>query len=295
MFGENHAHMIMDGVNYKNAVAVHREAPCEELVRERLLSYRDAGIDFVRDGGDGYGVSMLARAIAPEYGIRYLSPSFAIHKKGLYGAIVGHSFEDGDGMRELIDRAAREGADFIKLMASGILDFSVYGALSPGPLPKEEITSFIRHAHSLDLAVMVHVNGDESVRRCIEAGADSIEHGFYMSPGTVSLFMGEDAPVWVPTVAVTDAILGRGEFNEENLRKIHSSQMENIRRALEAGANIALGSDCGAYRLPHPTGVEREYKCFLEAGEGIAGIDGILKRGEAIIRERFAERKNIRK
>ncbi|MCR4894178.1 MAG: amidohydrolase family protein [Eubacteriales bacterium] len=295
MFGENHAHIIMDGINYRKAVAIHRESPCEAVVRERLAAYRDAGITFVRDGGDGYGVSMLARRLAPEYGIRYLSPSFAIHKRGLYGAIVGHSFEDEAGMKGLIDRAARDGADFIKLMASGILDFSEYGTLSPGPLPRQETVTFIRYAHSMDLAVMVHVNGDESVRTCIEAGADSIEHGFYMSAETLSLFRGEDAPVWVPTVAVTDAILGKGEFNEENLLKIHTSQMANIRRALETGANIALGSDCGAYRLPHPSGVANEYRCFLQAGEGLSGIDAVLERGEAIIRERFAERRNIRK
>lgn len=295
MFGENHAHIIMDGINYKTAVAIHRESPCESVVRQRLEAYRKAGITFVRDGGDSLGVSMLARSIASEYGIRYLSPSFGIHRKGLYGAIVGHAFEDEDSMKELIDRAAEDGADFIKLMASGILDFSVYGSLSPGPLPKREISAFTAHAHSLGLAVMVHVNGDETIRNCIEAGADSIEHGFYMSEETLELFRGEDAPVWVPTVAVTDAILGTGEFDEENLSRIHSSQMKNIGRALEIGANIALGSDCGAYRLPHPIGVEREYACFRQASEGVEDIDGIVLRGEAIIRERFGERKNIRK
>ena len=112
MFGECHAHMIMDGVNYKKAVAIHRDGPCEPVVRERLQAYRDAGIAFVRDGGDALGVSMLARALAPEYGIRYLSPSFGIHKKGLYGAIVGHSFEDESSMKGLIDRATEDGADF---------------------------------------------------------------------------------------------------------------------------------------------------------------------------------------
>ncbi|MBO4360584.1 MAG: amidohydrolase family protein [Eubacteriaceae bacterium] len=295
MFGELHTHIIMDGVNYKDAVAIHRQGPCEAVVRERLEAYRSAGIAFIRDGGDHMGVSMLARALAPEYGIKYLSPSHGIHRKGLYGAIVGHAFEDEYSMKALIDSAAKDGADFIKLMASGILDFSEFGALSPGPLPKREIVSFVKHAHSLGLAVMVHVNGDATVRDCIEAGADSIEHGFYMHRGTLDLFRGDDAPVWVPTVAVTDALMGCGRFDEENLSRIHASQMANIRRALEIGANVALGSDCGAYRLPHPEGLGREYRCFRQAGEGINDIDGMLERGEALIRERFAERRNIRR
>lgn len=285
----------MDGINYKKAVALHREAPCESVIRERLAAYRDASVDFVRDGGDALGASMLAKALAPEYGIRYLSPSFGIHKKGLYGAIVGKAFDDERSMLALIDRAAEDGADFIKLMASGILDFSEYGTLSPGPLTERETVTFIRHAHSLGLAVMVHVNGDENIRRTVEAGADSIEHGFYMSEKTLKLFRGDDGPVWIPTVAVADAITGTGEFNEEQLKKIYSSQMDMIRKALSEGANIALGSDCGAYRLPHPEGVSREYDCFLRAGKGIDDIDGIIRRGENLIRERFGERRCIRK
>ena len=39
MFGECHAHMLMDGVNYREAVARHRDAVCEEKVREFFEAY----------------------------------------------------------------------------------------------------------------------------------------------------------------------------------------------------------------------------------------------------------------
>ena len=84
MFGECHAHVLMDGINYRQAVERHKERPEEKAVRKCLEAYREAGISFVRDGGDNCGVSLLAKKIAPEYGIDYRTPVFAIHKEGHY-------------------------------------------------------------------------------------------------------------------------------------------------------------------------------------------------------------------
>ena len=85
MFGECHAHALMDGVNYREAVALHREKANEEAVRQCLRAYQEAEVSFVRDGGDPYGVASLAARLAPEYGIDYRTPVFAIHKNGHYG------------------------------------------------------------------------------------------------------------------------------------------------------------------------------------------------------------------
>lgn len=57
MFGECHAHIIMDGQNYKRAIALHEERINEEIIRIRLQEYRKRGIKFIRDGGDALGVS----------------------------------------------------------------------------------------------------------------------------------------------------------------------------------------------------------------------------------------------
>ena len=52
MFGECHAHMLMDGIDYREAVKLHRESVCESKIREYFEAYRRAGVSFVRDGGD---------------------------------------------------------------------------------------------------------------------------------------------------------------------------------------------------------------------------------------------------
>ena len=55
-----------------------------------------------------------ARDLAPEYGIEYITPLFAIHKKGHYGGIVGYGFETMGEYRELVRLAKEKKSDFIK-------------------------------------------------------------------------------------------------------------------------------------------------------------------------------------
>ena len=96
MFGECHAHMIMDGVNYKKAVAQHKDKVVDAVIRQRFEEYAKRGIFFIRDGGDACAVTKRAAQLACEYGITYRTPVFAIHKRGHYGGIVGLCCKVGD-------------------------------------------------------------------------------------------------------------------------------------------------------------------------------------------------------
>lgn len=265
MFGECHAHMIMDGVNYKEAVALHKDSVCEAAVRKHLQECKDAGVSFVRDGGDARNVSKLAKELAPEYGIEYRTPIFAIHKKGHYGGIVGHAFEDWKEYKELISRAKAEGADFIKIMVSGILDFAHAGTLSEDGLTREEIHYMINTAHDVGMAVMAHCNGDRTCYDTIEAGVDSLEHGFFMEEETLAL-LAEKQTVWIPTCAPVGNLLGCGRFPDEEVQKNLDMQLERIQKAASLHACIGLGSDAGAYLVPHGKGTMDEYEYLHRAG-----------------------------
>ena len=50
MFGECHAHIFLNGRNYKEAVALHKNHVSEEAIRQAFAEYRKRGITFVRDG-----------------------------------------------------------------------------------------------------------------------------------------------------------------------------------------------------------------------------------------------------
>ena len=181
MFGECHAHIIMDGVNYRHAIDLHRNGPDDNVIREHLKIYQDRGITFVRDGGDALGVSARAKELAPEYGIDYRTPVFAIHKEGHYGSIVGKSFSTMPEFYKRVLEAKEQSADFIKIMTTGLLDFNAHGAITGTPLDAAEVKEMVHIAHEEGMAVMSHTNGTYGVQAAVEAGVDSLEHGNYMN------------------------------------------------------------------------------------------------------------------
>ena len=289
MFGECHAHLFMNGYNYHEAVKLHRDGPKEDDIREKLRLYQKQGVTFVRDGGDTLGVSALARKIAPEYGIDYRTPLFAIHKNGHYGGIVGYGFDDWKEYHSLVKRAIREGADFIKVMFSGILDFDRDGALTEGPLTRDEIREMIHIAHEEGMAVMAHVNGADAVRNAVEAGVDSVEHGNFTDEDCLQA-LAESNAVWVPTYVTITNLIGSGRFDDASLRRLTAQQGERIRRGFELGATIALGSDAGAYRVPHGQGIADEYREFHRITAPLFPKDELdvrLASAEEEIRTRF--------
>lgn len=292
MFGECHAHVIMDGKNYKAAVALHKERPNEAVIREHLTAWQQAGITFVRDGGDAYGVSERARELAGEYGIDYRSPIFAIHRRGHYGGIVGLPFDDRKGYRDLVDRARERGADFIKIMISGIMEFDTYGKLTEEGLEPELISYMIETAHDAGLKVMAHGNGDRTVQAALNAGVDTLEHGNYMEEETLCQ-LAESETIWVPTFSPIGNLVGCGRFPDEQVRAILKRQQEAVQFAFERGARIGLGSDSGAYLVSHGQGLMDEYAFMKEAvgWENVGALDRRLAESEKWIRKEMKARK----
>ena len=179
MYGELHMHVFMNGCDYKKAVSDNKDKVDTAHVRAVLAAYRDAGITFLRDGGDHYGAGQYARELAPEYGITYLTPIFAIHKEGRYGSVVGKAWRDMREARAYIAEVKAKHGDFIKIMTTGILDFNEYGVISSEELSYDEVRELVNMAHGEGLRVMSHTNGSRAVINAVRAGADSIEHGYY--------------------------------------------------------------------------------------------------------------------
>lgn len=273
-------------------MAIHKEKPDEGAIREHLTAWQQAGITFVRDGGDAYGVSERARELAGEYGIDYRSPIFAIHRRGHYGGIVGLPFDDRKGYRDLVDRARERGADFIKIMISGIMEFDTYGKLTEEGLEPELISYMIETAHDAGLKVMAHGNGDRTVQAALNAGVDTLEHGNYMEEETLCQ-LAESETIWVPTFSPIGNLVGCGRFPDEQVRAILKRQQEAVQFAFERGARIGLGSDSGAYLVSHGQGLMDEYAFMKEAvgRENVGALDRRLAESEKWIQKEMKARK----
>lgn len=289
MFGECHMHMLMDAQNYRRAVLLHADGVREDDIRKKFRQYKERDITFLRDGGDGLGVSERAAQIAPEFGITYRTPLFAIHKKGHYGEIVGHGFSDWKEYRALVKKVRDGGGDFIKVMLSGIMDFGREGALTEASLTPEEIREMIHIAHEEGFAVMAHVNGADAIRAAVCAGVDSVEHGNFADEDCLQA-MADSHAVWVPTYVTITNLIGSGRFDDGPLLRLRKRQGDAVRRGFELGVKIAAGSDAGAYRVPHGQGLLDEYREFCRITQPVmsrAELDKRLALAETQIKNTF--------
>jgi len=287
VFGECHGHMALDGVDYAAAKERHAGGADRAWVNSVLASYRDAGVTFFRDGGDAWGVSAYAKTVAADYGIDYRSPLFAIHKRGTYGGIVGRGFDTPREFAALVAEAAAGGADFIKIMTTGIMDFDTYGRIVYGEgLEPALVREMVHIAHEEGFAVMAHVNGARAVLDAVEAGVDSVEHGNYLGAECIAA-LAESPCCLVPTATVARNQIGAGRFDDTVLTRIWEQSQQTIRAAFDAGVTIALGSDAGAVGVPHPAGIADEYSCFAHVIADKQVLESRLQAGEAFIRETF--------
>ena len=243
---------------------VLNEAPSYRTIRAVRHAHATllAGFTTLRDlgtEGAGYADVALKRAIAEDLvpGPRLKVASRAIVASGCYGPARGlfrpdcclpQGAEEVSGCGEVV-RAVRHqaahGADWIKL----------YGDYRVGPegetrptFGEDELKAAIACAHDLNRPVAVHATSDEAIRRALEAGCDTIEHGYECRRETFAL-MARKGCAFLPTLTARDAIASyRHEHTEGDP---HSAAMRQLavtfRIAIEEGVTIGCGSDVGVF------------------------------------------------
>lgn len=284
MKADCHIHMLLDGVDWKAAIAGHADRLDIPLIRKRLAQYRQAGFTYLRDGGDRWGVGKAARRLAGEYGIRYRTPLAPLCHAGHYGGFIGKKYENLREYADFVAQNGENGGDFIKIMISGLMDFDHCGQLSEPGLDPAEIRELIHIAHEEGFAVMAHANGARTVEAAAAAGVDSVEHGAYLDDDALCA-MKENDTVWCPTISTVANLRGKGRFNEREVAAIYETAAENIRRFAGMGGLIAPGSDAGAWAVPHCGGSLDEYAHLNRVlGENCGGI---LNRGVEKVAEKF--------
>ena len=277
-----HIHMVLDGADWKKSIHRHDAGIREDWIRSVLQRYQELGFVYLRDGGDRWGIGARARALVPEYGITYRTPLANLCKAGHYGAFIGERYENLRHFARQVEAHRENGADFIKIMISGLMDFDHFGVLSEEGLPAAEIREMIHIAHEEGFSVMAHANGARTVEAAAAAGVDSIEHGAYLD-GDALRAMAENGTVWVPTLSTVGNLRGKGRFDENAVGRILESAMDNVRTFADLGGYIAPGTDAGAWAVPH--GSLTEYALLEQAlGEN---AEAILQKGIARIVERF--------
>jgi imidazolonepropionase-like amidohydrolase len=253
-----HTHMLLHPYN---------ERSWEDQVRSESLELRTlrsgkhardtllAGFVAVRElGTEGAGLADVALKTAIQDGIvqgpRIYAATRAIVLRGCYGpdpedpakpkgaqCVAGE-----DEIRAAVREQAAAGADWIKVYAD--YRHGSRGAVAP-TFSLKELRALCDEAQKRGLPVAAHATTDEGIRRAVEAGVRTIEHGSGASAETLALMV-QKGVVLCPCLAANEAIVRYAGHQGPIVERLNAAKA-GFQRALAAGVTIACGSDAGVF------------------------------------------------
>jgi len=261
---EGHSHLFLhpyNEVGWNDQVL--KESRVERLARATVHARKTllAGFTTTRDlGTEGAGYDDVGLKLAIKKGIvpgpHMLVATRAIVATGSYGPKeLSYDVEapvkgaaEADGMDALIREVRTQigkGADLIKIYAD--YRWGVNKKAAP-TFTVDELKVAVEVAGSSGRSVVVHASTEEGMRRSIEAGVTTIEHG---DGGTAEIFtlMKKKGIALCPTLAAGDAIEQYGGWKKgvdpEPVEIRYKRQ--SFSAALAAGVTICMGGDVGVF------------------------------------------------
>ncbi|GAA0194492.1 amidohydrolase family protein [Fulvivirga kasyanovii] len=173
-----------------------------------------------------------------------------------------------DEARKAVRQRYKNGADVIKITATGgVLSVAKDGS---GPQFKmDELKAIVETAKEYGMITAAHAHGAEGMKRAVEAGITSIEHGTMMTPEVMDL-MKQKGTYYVPTISagkfVAEQAKIEGYYPAVVVPKalaIGPQIQKTFAEAYKRGVKIAFGTDAGVF--PHGEN-GKEFGYMVEAG-----------------------------
>jgi imidazolonepropionase-like amidohydrolase len=264
---------------------ISRETDMQQVVRTAANAQKclRAGLTTVRDLGGRRDVVPTVRDAINQgriAGPRILSCNFPITVTGGHLHFVGWEANEEWELRRAVRTIVKEGADVVKICASG-------GNMTTESNPlmvqysAEQLAVVVEEAHKLDTPVAAHAIPAESIRNCIEAGIDTIEHCVWLGPDGGPAYDAEamaTAAAKGLTASITLAGVFRGYLADapqsERIREnmgiqgpLEEERVQLFRNIWESGVNLIVSSDAGVRYTPPD-----EYYISLQCAVELLGI-----------------------
>jgi imidazolonepropionase-like amidohydrolase len=272
-FVDAHVHLVLSGTEDGGEREAQRNADFEgssTRIRDHLREHIRHGVVAVRDGGDKDGHALLYkhRVLAKNPSpVAVKAAGQGWHVSGRYGNLIGGSPQTGETLAQAVARRGAEN-DFVKIVNSGLNSLTRFGAETAPQFALEELVEAVKKAHGLGKKVMVHANGRIPVGSAVDAGCDSIEHGFFMGRENLEK-MAERQTVWIPTVFTMAAYaekLAGGSRESEVAKRNLDHQLNQIRLARSLGVPVGVGTDSGSLGVHHGQAFCKELQLLMTAG-----------------------------
>jgi imidazolonepropionase-like amidohydrolase len=170
-----------------------------------------------------------------------------------------------DEIRKAVRFEVKNGADVIKAAVSGGV-LSLTDEVDTPQLTPAEMAALVDESHRLRKKVAVHCHGDQVAREAIEAGVDSIEHGSFMKPETLTM-MKKKGIFLTPTLMASEWIMGKIDNYPAALqakaKAATAARSDMFRNAVKMGVRISFGTDAAVF--PHGQNA-KEFKLMVDLG-----------------------------
>jgi imidazolonepropionase-like amidohydrolase len=291
-FMDGHTHLTLDfsgNYNERRLREVDLNVSEQAIMATRYARATvEAGFTTVRDLGSRFvgsrefvdvalrnsinkGVIVGPRMLVATFGIGATGGHFD-STSGFRDMLFGHepSFSEGiadgpDAIRQAVRFEVKNGADVIKAAVSGGV-LSLADEVDTPQLTPAEMAALVDEAHRLRKKVAVHCHGDQAAKEAIEAGVDSIEHGSFMKPETLTL-MKNKGTYLTPTLMATEWILSKIDNYPPALqakaKAAGAARSDMFRNAVKMGVKISFGTDAAVF--PHGQNA-KEFKLMVDLG-----------------------------
>ena len=298
-FMDAHTHLTLDySGNYNQRRLDELDLNVSEQAIKAVTFARatvEAGFTTVRDLGSRFVASREFVDIALRNSINkgvIVGPRMLVATKGI-GATGGHfdptsgfrdflfgrepDYTDGiangpDDVRKAVRFEVKNGADIIKAAVSGGV-LSLADEVDTPQFTPAEMAALVDESHRLRKKVAVHCHGDQAGREAVEAGVDSIEHGSFLKPETLTL-MKKKGTFLTPTLMATEWIMSKianyPPALQEKARAAAAARSEMFRNAVKMGVKISFGTDAAVF--PHGQNA-KEFALMTRLG--MAPIDAL--------------------
>jgi hypothetical protein len=259
-FRDSHIHFTIDG-----------KPASEEQILKIKDDYRNNGIFSVIDMGHKTGNGLMARKILEDF-INVKTAGYAIYKKGSHGSFLGKRVTEKEEIKSIIREISDAGADFIKVIVSGVVCPKGGGISTTIGFTPEELKIISGEAKERNLTFACHANADSFIRNSVEEGASSIEHGFYISKETLHM-MAEAGVSWTPTIIPLQSLKSQLESPEKRyIDELTDNHLSYINYAVSIGVKLNVGTDSGSRGVEHGRSFLDELQWLQKAGLSLKQI-----------------------
>ncbi|MGM0775958.1 MAG: amidohydrolase family protein [Bacillota bacterium] len=265
-----HVHLVWNGSADPQSLIKN-----EENDRIALEAYKHAldtlklGVTTVRDLGAPDRTVLHVRNVIDSgllSGPTIIAAGAPICMTGGHVYYLGYESDGPDEVRKNTRRVLKEGADLVKVMATG----GIYTkGEEPGSvqLTIEELSAAKEEALKKNKKVSAHADGIEGIMNCLEVGIDTIEHGIYADRQALEI-MKNQGTFLVPTMAVMRQLISSPDipaYALEKAKQVVGPHFSMLQEAVQIGVKIATGTDCGSPLTP-PRYYYDELAIMHEAG-----------------------------